>query len=350
MLNILITSAGGNGAGNQIAKSLRLCNNKKYNLFFADNNPNNIQFRDGSILSLPLVSDKKYEEQISAIVKINKINVIVPGSDKELIYFAKNLDLYNEKAVYIPINNYKTINLCLDKAALNNKLLELNFIPPNSMKFSYDSDLPEIDWYPVVLKPSGGGGGSANVFIAQNRSELSNLLKYLKEAYKDESFLLQEYVGTCDSEYTVGILHDSDGVFVDSIAIKRDLSQSISVRSSVQNNTGKENLGKFLKISSGVSQGTIGKFPIVTTQCRRIAESIGSTGPLNIQCRFVDGMVKVFEINPRYSGTSYFRSMIGFNEVDILISLQLLNEKIERDVEWPDFYAIRSLNENIFDI
>ena len=348
MFNILITSAGGNGAGNQIAKSLRLCKDEKYNLFFADNNTNNIQFRDDSIINLPLVSDDKYFQKISEVIVKNEIHVIVPGSDKELIYFAKNIDLFHEKGVYLPINNFKTINLCLDKVALNEKLVELNYHPPKSIRISFDKDLPEIDWYPVVLKPTGSSGGSENVFIAQNKNEITNLMNYLNGAYKDELFILQEYIGKSDSEYTVGILHDSEGQFVDSIAMKRDLSQSISIRSSIKNYSDKPELGEKLIVSSGVSQGIIGKFPNITSQCRDIAESICSSGPLNIQCRVVENTVKIFEINPRFSGTSFFRSLVGFNEVDLLIRRHLLNQNIQRNKSWDDYHAIRNLEETIF--
>ena len=347
-LNILITSAGGNGAGNQIAKCLRLIKNSKYNLYYADNNPDNIQFRHNEIFTLPLVSNKDYTECLLKIVKKNKIDVIFPGSDKELIFFAKNINFFKERELFIPINNLKTINLCLDKSALNDQLYKLGYTPPKSIKFSLNEKIPNIDWYPLVLKPSGEGGGSANVFIAQNHDELKYLIKYLSRAFYHSSFILQEYIGSVDSEFTVGILHDLLGEFIDSIALNRDLSQSISVRSSVPNTTRKDNLGTMLTISSGVSQGIIGKFPDITAQCKEIAESIGSTGPLNIQCRVVDGIVRVFEINPRYSGTSFFRSLAGFNEPTLLIERHIFNKPIQKNIMWPNFKAVRSLNENIF--
>lgn len=350
MLNILITSAGGNGAGNQVAKSLQHVQNNKYSLFYADYNPNNIQFTDGLVFDLPLVSDNNYLDELFTLINNNQINVIIPGSDKEILFFAENIKIFKDNNILIPINNLETINLCFDKSALNDKLIELNYLPPKSIKFSLHQDLPIIDWYPIVLKPSGGGGGSANVFIAQNQDELIYLTKYLNQAFKNEQFILQEYVGAYDSEFTVGILHDLNGDFIDSIAMNRDLSQSISVRSSVTNNTGREELGSNLVISSGVSQGVMGKFTEVTSQCKEIADSIGSQGPLNIQCRFVEGKVRVFEINPRYSGTTYFRSLAGFNEADLLIKFHLLNENIKRNISWSSYHAIRSLNETIFDI
>jgi len=347
LLNILITSSGGNGAGNQVAKSL-IDINKKYNLFLADNNPNNIQFRDQKLFELPLVSNKNYLEEILLLTKENGIQVIVPGSDRELLHFAENIDFYRKRKIFIPINNIHTIRLCSDKSALNNRLEELGFNPPKSLKFSFHQKLPNIDWYPVILKPLGESGGSANVFIAQNEIELNYLLKFLKQSHGNNPFIIQEYVGTPDSEYTVGILHDQDGNFIDSIALKRDLSQTISVRSSVQNYSCKTTLGEKLVVSSGVSQGIIGKFPDITTQCRNIAESIGSTGPLNFQCRLVENKVKVFEINPRFSGTSHFRSLCGFNEVDSLLELHFFKKNINRDNYWDKSYALRTLEETIF--
>ena len=37
-------------------------------------------------------------------------------------------------------------------------------------------------------------------------------------------------------------------------------------------------------------------------------------GPANIQCRVVDGVPYAFEVNPRFSGTTYFRTLLGVNE------------------------------------
>jgi carbamoyl-phosphate synthase large subunit len=144
-------------------------------------------------------------------------------------------------------------------------------------------------------------------------------------------------------------LHDLDGKFVDSIAVLRDLSGGLNVRTFVPNRTGRQDLGPRLVISSGVSQGRIGKFRDVTDQCREIAEALGSQGPLNIQCRLVDGKVRIFEINPRYSGTTSLRAMVGFNEPDLMIRHHLLGKAIPRDRNWPESVVERTLVEHIVD-
>ena len=65
--------------------------------------------------------------------------------------------------------------------------------------------------------------------------------------------MVQEYVGTPDHEYTVGVLHDMDGSFINSIALKRSLNSQLNIRLSVRNRTNKNKLGDELVISSGIS-------------------------------------------------------------------------------------------------
>jgi carbamoyl-phosphate synthase large subunit len=100
-------------------------------------------------------------------------------------------------------------------------------------------------------------------------------------------------------------------------------------------------------ISSGVSQGDIGRFPEVTTQCREIADRLGSRGPLNMQCRFVGRRVQIFEINPRFSGTTSLRAMVGLNEPDLLVRRHLLNEDVGQDFAYGEGTILRSLTETL---
>ena len=83
-----------------------------------------------------------------------------------------------------------------------------------------------------------------------------------------------------------------------------------------------------MAISSGISQGEIVIDNKLNQQCIEIAKKLGSTGPINIQCRYVDGVVYPFEINPRFSGTTYMRALAGVNEPDLFIRKYLLDEDI----------------------
>ncbi|HEY6098755.1 MAG TPA: ATP-grasp domain-containing protein, partial [Anaeromyxobacter sp.] len=174
--------------------------------------------------------------------------------------------------------------------------------------------------YPVVLKPRSGGG-SADVFVAQDEEELRFHAKRLLAG--GGPVVVQEYVGDPDHEFTVGVLHTPDGALVGSIALRRELSSLLSVRSRAPNRTGRAELGPELVISSGFTQGHVDDFPVVRAQAERLATALGSRGPVNVQGRLVGGDLVVFEVNPRFSGTEAMRAMAGWNAPEALVDWHL---------------------------
>ena len=102
-----------------------------------------------------------------------------------------------------------------------------------------------------------------------------------------------------------------------------------------------------LAISTGISQGEIGYFPEVTSYCEKLAIAMGCKFSINVQCRLVDSIPYVFEINPRFSGTSYMRAMVGYNEPDILIKKHILGELIDLKFEYKSGVILRSLKETL---
>jgi hypothetical protein len=110
----------------------------------------------------------------------------------------------------------------------------------------------------------GVSGGSANTYIVQTKEELKMFAQYLLSYFK--SFIAQQYIGTPDSEYTIGVLFSMEGELLNSIAVKRNILSGLSNTIKIQNATGNPEFGPILTISSGISQGEIGKFSEVTKQ------------------------------------------------------------------------------------
>jgi carbamoyl-phosphate synthase large subunit len=160
-------------------------------------------------------------------------------------------------------------------------------------------------------------------------------------------FVIQEYVGTPDQEYTVGVLIDMDGNLVNSIAVRRYIMSSLGSLVKVPNRTGREDLGPVLAISSGISQGVVGRFPEVTGPCERVALALGARGAFNVQCRLVGGEPCVFEINPRFSGTTSLRAMVGYNEPEVLIRRHVLGEEVETRFHYAEGVIMRGLRERL---
>jgi carbamoyl-phosphate synthase large subunit len=97
-------------------------------------------------------------------------------------------------------------------------------------------------------------------------------------------------------------------------------------------------------ISSGYSQGLIGQFPELEKAAMQIALSAGSCGPFNIQGRMKNGKLIPFEINPRFSASTYLRAKAGFNEIDCYLE-NLINNQENFDYKLSYGYYLRSFEE-----
>lgn len=345
-LRVLITAIGGGGHGDQILKALRLAPQDRYIIFGADANPNCAQFQLVSDhVVLPRASDPGYLDALFEACRKFDINALFHGCEPELLKMSGAREQIRAAGIFLPINPHDVITTCLNKALLSEKLDKLGLNPLKYIEISERDALDEVDFFPAIVKPSVGGGGSANCYIVQDKSELTGLSGLLHLGESGQRFLVQEYAGVPEHEYTVGILHDMDGNYINGIAIKRSLESQLNVRLRVPNRTGRSEFGQQLVVSTGVSHGYVDRFDNVISQCKVIAEKLGARGPLNIQCRLVNGEVRVFEINPRFSGTTSIRAMMGFNEPDILMRIHLLGETVSRDFSYDSGWVLRTLEE-----
>ena len=146
--------------------------------------------------------------------------------------------------------------------------------------------------------------------------------------------MVQEYIPEDEGEYTIGVLSFPDTEVLGSIVMKRIFNSKLSVAYR----------GKSGLISSGYSQGLIYRNREIEKQAIEIAKAIGSKGPINIQGRIRNGKIVPFEINPRFSASTYLRAMAGFNEIDFF--LQFLQDGIrEFDFKINEGYYLRSFEE-----
>jgi carbamoyl-phosphate synthase large subunit len=346
-LTVLVTGVGGGGHGLQILKALRM-SEMKYKIIGADMSPysKGLLEADLSIL-LPPASDSAYIGEVLKVCLKYDVVALFHGSEPELKVMSVNRQTLQSQGLLLPINPSRVIELCMDKVKTLEFLRNSGFYVPNFKKVRTLSDLTEFETLPAVLKPSVGSGGSANTFIAQTEEDLMCFGQHLLSICPE--FIVQEYVGRPESEFTVGVLMSMEGEFINSIAVKRNILSSLSNRLKVENRTTNKSLGPVLAISNGISQGEIGRFPEVTQQCEEIAGMLRARGALNIQCRLVGDRVYVFEINPRFSGTTSLRAMAGFNEPDVLIRRHVLHEIIETRFAYRSGVILRGLSEVFVD-
>lgn len=339
-LRVLIAGVGGGSHGLEILKALRL-SKIPYYICAADMSKLSIGlFKADKSYVIPPATSSKYLSAVLDICKKEKIQIIFHGSEPDLKVLSENRSVFEKKGIFLPFNSQKVINLCLNKKQIFNFLKKMNITIPITEPVENIRDIDRIDFFPVIVKPYINSGGSHNVFIAQDREELTFFSRYILK-YKGKP-LIQEYVGTPEEEYTVGVLSDRKGRIISCVAIRRFILSSLSNRHKVSSLRKKN---KILVISSGISQGEVVNNEELLEQCKKIALVLNSKGPLNIQCRFVDNKVYPFEINPRFSGTTYIRALAGVNEPDLLVRKYLLKEDISKNITAKNGVILRGLEE-----
>jgi carbamoyl-phosphate synthase large subunit len=344
-INVLVTAIGGGGHGEQILKALRMAGGERYRLFGGDMNPRCPQFAlVAQGMTLPAARDPGFVDAVLDVCARFNIQALFHGCEPELLAYSQARELFAARGVLLPINKSDVIDLCMDKSRSSEFLQKAGFAPPRFVLAESNEQASQLNCFPLVVKPHIGSGGSKDCFVVQNPRELQAIITFL-DASPDNRIMVQEYVGTPEEEYTVGVLHDLDGGYINSIAVRRELKGALNLRISTPNRTKRSELGPRLVVSSGISMGEVCKPPEVLNTCEKIAKALDVRGAVNIQGRMTADGFKVFEINPRFSGTTSIRAMMGYNEPDVLLRKHLLGERITPGFSYEQGYVLRSLVE-----
>lgn len=331
--NVLITGTGGRSVGSGILHALLRSSpavSARWNLIAADADPFawGLYKTERHVL-LPLASDESYLERLNQVAEDLGLDAIIPGTEPETQVLALAQD---EVRAPVICNRAELMPLMMDKSQLKPVLssLGLNYIESRAIQ-----DWREIldsHGYPLVVKPMTGSGGSRGLALITSEREMESFLSLTTDHAR---YRVQPYVGEGSDEYTVGVLTDSAGKIIDSVVMRRKLV-GLSLLDS-------RRVGdRLCQISTGYSQGFIVKNERIQSFCERLATDLGSRGPLNIQLRVTGDAIQVFEIHPRFSGTTPIRADVGFNEPDILLRNRLFGEKFGRQDYRAGMAAIRA--------
>jgi carbamoyl-phosphate synthase large subunit len=318
--SVLVTAVGGRSVGYQILDGLQQHRNK-YRIVATDMDPfaPGLYESDAAYL-LPGANEKDYIPELLRIAKKEKVKIILFGSEAEVKAVAKHKQIFLDAGIIPVVSDETVVENSFDKQKLARFLQEKNILTPSTKLLRSAKDAEELQ-FPIVIKPTKNSTGSRNCFIVKDINELEVLLKDLQK--ENIEMIAQEYVGSEDEEYTVGIVIRPDGVVVDTIVMRRKL---IGMSRGLERKIGRTNY----VLSTGYSQGFFVDQPDVKAYCEKVAKAVGAIGPLNIQCRRGKKGVYIFEVHPRFSGSGSQRAAVGFNEPDAIIRTFLNKEKITR--------------------
>ena len=212
-----------------------------------------------------------YLSELLRIVKQNKVKLLVPTIDTELLLLAENKTKFDKLGCRLLLSEPDVINTCQDKRKTYRFLSAKGFDTPVTMTIKKAISKKKMKW-PCFLKPWDGYASRGNA-IVKNREELLFFAKRIPNAICQELIVGTEH--TCD-------------VYVDF---------DMNVRSVVPR--------KRIEVRAGeVSIGQVVKNPRIMDATTKLVQQLGAgPGVITIQLFLTkDGGMKFVEINPRFGG------------------------------------------------
>jgi nucleoside-diphosphate-sugar epimerase/carbamoylphosphate synthase large subunit len=308
-IHIAVTSVG-SGIGQSIVQSCRLSHLPLFIVGF-DLNPFAFGAYDCDVQqTVPKVTSPEYIDKLLTSCVEYGVSLLIPGLDSELLLISKNKKRFEDKGIRVLVADPAFIQLCRDKIVWSHELhSKTDAIIPC---YDYDKiesliEAGEVK-YPLIAKPKDGSASAGVRIINSDRSlrELNN------------SFVIQPYIFPADNDPYYETLKN---------AVENEIFLQIaevSVQYAISRD--KQILGKmasYNRLKDGVP------IEIVPVEDQRIWDTLedlfpylyekGMYGPVNFQGRMTEIGPIFFEMNGRFTGITGLRSMMGFNEVEVLI-------------------------------
>jgi carbamoyl-phosphate synthase large subunit len=299
---VLITGIGGN-VGQGVLKSLR-AGRQDYHVVGIDMEPlaAGFSFVD-QYYQTPRTGDPGFREAFESMARKEEIDAAYVCSPTELEFFAGHKEeLESELGLTIFVNPLTVVRIGSDKLKTAEFLRDAGFAFPDTVLCSDEDGVQRLidrHGFPLFAKPRVGSS-SRNVFLLQSPAEIKAAAVLVPD------LVVQQYLPDPQSEFTAATLSGADQKVRALIILRRELLQGTTYRTELSEDKNLEN------------------------QVIQIVEALGAVGPCNLQFRVRDGDVFVFEINPRFSGTSGIRYLYGFNDCEMAFDLLRLKTEVRQ--------------------
>ncbi len=299
---VLITGIGGN-VGQGVLKALRAAG-KPFFIVGIDMEALSAGFSlVDRYYQTPRTSDPAFASALGDIARQEKLEAVYVCSPSELEFFGSHKEeLERELGLSIFVNPLAVVQTGSDKLLTADFLRASGFPSPDTVLSANVDDVARLiasHGFPLIMKPRAGFS-SRNIFLVNSSKEIEALTQVVPD------LVVQQYLPDDSSEHTAATLSGADGKVRALIILRRDLLQGTTYRTEL------------------VEDDELNR------QMVRIVEALGAVGPCNLQFRMLAGVPYVFEVNPRFSGTSGIRYLYGFNDCEMIFDLLRLGLEVDQ--------------------
>lgn len=275
---------------------------------------------------LPPADDPRYAEQLASLCREEAVELLIPGSDPELPEISEAAPELQRDGCQVLISSRECVRVCRDKKALHDFLVERGapFFPTGLARDVVSQ--PDITSYPAILKPRWGSG-SVGIQVLATASDwdavkmhhtMGSLGGWVVQpmgrpsAWNDATWqrVLDERRLERQDQLTVQLFVGGSGEVIGRMAWLGSLKCGV------------------VTVIEVIDEPEIW---CAVEDLARAACCLRVQGSLNLQGIWAGEQTRFFEVNPRFSGSTGARALLGYREVEAAVRYFGLGES-EEDV------------------
>lgn len=239
------------------------------------------------------MNNPEYIDDLLRICKEDKINLLIPTIDTDLLILSKNKRRFEEVGTKVLISDPDKILICRDKSITSQFFVDCGLCAPIPVNCWRDYKAG----YPAFIKPKDGSS-SINAHKVENQKELELYASQI------EDYVVQPYI--TGNEYTIDVFCDWDGEPISIVPRER-----VRVRA-----------GEVLTTKIFMDQTMI-------EEAKKLCDLFKPCGPITVQLIRDDNDVDWYiEINPRFGGGAPLSMKAGARSAETILQL-LAGEPIQ---------------------
>lgn len=264
-MKVLFTSIG------RRVELIKIFKKEGYKVYSIDSNGTapGLYFSNKYFISPKINETNLYIDFLINIIKKEKIDLIIPLIDFDLLILSKNKKIFKKYKCEVLISDKYFVENFLNKYKTYNILINNNFLTPKIFSQKDDFDIIK---FPIIAKPKFGYS-SIGIFKIYDKREFRFYLK----KFKNNEYIYQELIR--GEEITVDVLIDKNNTIVSCVQRQR------------------------LKTRGGeVERGKTVKYNKIFEIAKMFVKKFKPFGVINIQFIKKENEFFIIEVNPRFGG------------------------------------------------